>query len=252
MQGQQQLQQLQDFRSICVDGNIGAGKTTVITRLKERLNRRGGRAVSCTEEEANWKCVNGINLLELLYKNAKVYANCFQYYMLYIRTQQFGLLQTAAGAVRDKDHPGNNFAKLSVQIAERSVATTHEVFGRALLHPLDFAIQTRWLATMRRQGLEPLYEIRIYLRTNSACCYRRVQQRGRHEEEGLDAVYLDSLERLYDQYYQSQPNSSYYVIDGTQCLENIVDQIMDILGGPTAGPKADSCCSSANSNSSNE
>ena len=77
--------------TLCVEGNIGAGKSTYLDMVMEGSKSDCSRVHEMVEVVPEpvemWQNVNGGNLLELFYENPKRYAFTFQQYVFVTRMQ---------------------------------------------------------------------------------------------------------------------------------------------------------------------
>lgn len=193
---------------ICIEGNIGAGKSTVLSILRNL-------GVITREEPIDvWRGVDE-NLLEKLYEDPKKYSFAFQ--KLAIETTK----------IIDGNEP---------MITERSVYSTFHVFT-------ELAREKLYLNEQQYTELHELYkhtistqvpiEAIIYIRTPAKTCFERVKIRKRKEEEGkLDLKVLEQLEALHDKVFignQHLFKFPIYVLDGQQSSEYLTIRILNIM-----------------------
>lgn len=74
-QGRKYAEGTQPF-TVLIEGNIGSGKTTYL-KYFEKFND----VCLLTEPVEKWRNVNGVNLLELMYRDPKKWAMPFQSYV---------------------------------------------------------------------------------------------------------------------------------------------------------------------------
>lgn len=165
-------------RIITIEGNIGAGKSTLIGLLKERY----GDKIAVVEEQVNeWK--KGFNLLKHYYLDPHRYAFPFQ--CMVLRTMHTALIDEITYG--DKDFI----------VCDRCTLTAINVFSRAQLEEgILNEDQYRRLDEIQELYNEN-YDCHIYLRTPPDICRDRIVNRGRPEE---DEITLDYLEHLHEKH----------------------------------------------------
>jgi len=165
-----------------IQGNIGGGKSTLVTRLQETYGE-DKRICFLQEPVAVWETItdeNGTTMLELYYSDQKKYAFTFQM-MAYI--SRLTALRHAVAQGYD------------VIIAERSLETDKNVFAKMLyddkkISEVEYRVYTKWFEEFRQDFPE---EHIIYLRTSPAVALARVNKRARQGE----SIPLEYLERCH-------------------------------------------------------
>lgn len=196
---------------IHLEGNIGAGKSTLGQKLAESSD------FDFLEEPVDiWQYAFPENLLDLFYKDAKRWGFMFQLAAFVTRAKTWDeiLCRTAAETV----------------ILERSIYSDYHVFAKncyakSLITTTELEVYTdlwRWL--------EPKWcnrpNIILYLRTPAEVCYERIVKRGRSEEKGtVPLSYLQELENLHDKWLIG--NRKTIIVDG----EDVdVDKVKELIG----------------------
>lgn len=183
---------------VLLEGNIGAGKTTLGKRLAD-----SGRYTFLEEPVRSWKQGFEDDLLSLFYGEPKRWAFSFQLAAFTTRLMQW------QEALRE---PG----RLPL-VLERSVYCDRHVFARncyeqGLMTPTEWQLYCRlWDWVCPRQFAET--STIVYVRTPVESCRERILRRGRAEETGIPPSYLSALERLHDDWLLSTPGV--VVLDGT-------------------------------------
>ena len=106
---------------ISIDGNIGCGKSTFLTELKQEINNRNIKDFIFLQEPVDiWSTVifEGKTILEKFYEDPVKYAFSFQM-MAYI--SRLSIIENAV-----KENP------TSVIISERSLLTDKQIFAKML------------------------------------------------------------------------------------------------------------------------
>jgi deoxyadenosine/deoxycytidine kinase len=161
---------------ITIAGNIGVGKSTLVTLLAARLGW-----------EPVFEAVAENPYLADFYNDMQRWAFHSQTFFLARRLQQHhDLLQ--------KNNP---------IIQDRSVYEDAEIFARNLHHQQhlsdrDWACYYELYTTLTRLLRPP--DLIIYLRASLPTLQRRITQRGRHYEQTISPTYLTQLNTLYDQW----------------------------------------------------
>lgn len=171
---------------LSLEGNIGVGKTTLLTLLRDQY---GVRPLfepifeSRNEDE---------NLLKPYYENPARWALTFQSYAFIRRTAAYCNLRQQS----DSTAP--------LTIMDRSVYGDCHCFARNLFEQgkmsvFEWDIYGKlfdWVTTyfqMRPDGI-------IYLKASASTCKRRIEQRGRVEERTIPQSYLEAIESRHDEW----------------------------------------------------
>jgi deoxyadenosine/deoxycytidine kinase len=164
---------------ICIEGNIGAGKTTLARELATLL-----KAEFLPERfEENV-------LLPLFYSKPKTFAFPTEYSFLIDRHKQ---LFNYFGESRKK----------------ATVADFHFdkclCFAKANLKEKDFVFYKKHFNAMK-QTL-PVPDLIVYLETSAELLLKNIRKRGREVEKSLKAKYLQKIQRSFDTYYLAKQKS---------------------------------------------
>ena len=168
---------------ISIEGNIGSGKSTFVSKLKEYFSNR--EDVCFLQEPVNeWldiKDENGMNILEHYYKDQKSYAFQFQM-MAYI--SRLAILKRAV------ENPQYKYI-----ITERCLYTDKNVFCKmlydeGLIESIGYQIYNKWFTEF--QDLAIPYKC-VYLRTDPEVSKSRVDIRARVEE----SIPIDYLKKCH-------------------------------------------------------
>lgn len=201
---------------IIVDGNIGAGKSSLIAALKQALQERGLRVKSFPENVDAWL---RMDILQSLYDPR------LEPRLRSICAAAFQLL----GPVYDQIKRTSATQGAQVLIQERCEGSAREVFLRACQDP-------RYkLATMDKDHAAVVREIsraipdaagtrtlRLCLHVPAAECARRVAARARQGEGRLSTADLECLEDYYLAFWASRPKSETCAhIDANRSAEQV-------------------------------
>jgi deoxyadenosine/deoxycytidine kinase len=183
----------------CIDGNIGAGKSTILKGLENH-----GYFVF-QEDLSDWG-----ELLNRYYQDKKRWMCTLQLSILHSMHQQY---QT----IKNLQHP--------IVFVERSPDASM-VF-------VENGIRQGFMDDEEARIVKNMYEvlkwsptISFYIDTPVDVCYGRVKQRQRECEVSITLDYLKMVHRGYVDCYKHRKNIK---IDGTENVENIILKIIENL-----------------------
>ncbi|XP_031825433.1 deoxynucleoside kinase isoform X2 [Nomia melanderi] len=193
--------------TVCIEGNIGSGKTTFLSHFKKFNN-----TTVLQEPVELWRNVSGTNLLELMYSDPIRYSFLFQSYV------QLTMLQLHT---HKTPHP--------YKIMERSVYSARcfiENMKRTnLLRDVEVNVLEDWYDwCIKSTNIET--DLIVYLRTSPNIVHGRMKKRGRMEENSVSLEYLKQIHDIHDEwlYYQTLFTlpAPVLVLDGNKTLEEMV------------------------------
>jgi deoxyadenosine/deoxycytidine kinase len=204
----------EDRLMILLEGNIGAGKTTV-----GRTLAADGTFGFIEEPTAVWREGFAANMLGLFYEDPKRWAFTFQICAFITRAK------TWREVLALTDH--------SKVILERSVFCDRYVFAEncyrtGLMGASEYQLyRGLWEFLVTHYCVEP--DLILYLRTPADICMGRIGSRGRAEEKGIPLEYLQQLEQLHDEWLLNHPKA--VVLDGEHwwTTKEIMAKIADRL-----------------------
>jgi deoxycitidine kinase len=201
-------------RIYSIEGNIGAGKTTILEEI-ELLNNQ--KICVVREPVDAWTSIrdsNDENILEKFYKDPKSYSFPFQ--VLAFNTR----LNTLKNALIEYSH-------CDVILCERSLHADGYIFAKMLYHDgfID-EISYRIYEKMYSNGIQefPLSGV-IYLDVEPEICAERILKRGRMGEENIKMDYLQRC-HVYHQTWLNTTDLDYPVIKYTNITE-LISSIMN-------------------------
>ena len=188
---------------ISIEGNIGAGKSFLLGKLRE------AHPEWCFIDEPVefWESLRNDtseSLLEVFYKDQRRWSYTFQNCALLSR---FHNIETAITKVRQKEASEAQGIKrppmVKVFITERCLDTDHEVFAKMLhsdgqLDALEIDLYQRWFRLLQKTATQ-LGAI-VYVDTQPELCSERINIRNRDGEEGIPIEYLQSLDKFQRQW----------------------------------------------------
>jgi len=179
---------------VVVEGPIGCGKTSLATRLAERL----GATTILEDPSAN-------PFLPQFYRDMRRYALPTQLFFLFQRVQQLeGLKQP------------DLFAKPIV--ADFTLAKD-PLFARLTLDDAEYQLYSKIYDHVRPQA--PVPDLVVYLQASVDTLVQRVKKRGNPIEQGIDEGYLRSLSDAYTRYFHAYSESPLLIVNSERL--NFVD-----------------------------
>lgn len=194
-----------------IEGNIGSGKSTLVSELQKQLHYINGANIvylyEPVDEWAKIKDTNGETILEKFYANQKKYSFSFQI-MAYI--SRLSLLRDII-----KKNPN------AIIITERSVFTDKEVFAKMLyddnkIEEVNYKIYLQWFN-------EFIHDIPIngilYVKTTPEKSKTRVDFRSRQGEQ-IPLSYLQKCHEYHEQWINNEYKSKTLIFDGNNDFKN--------------------------------
>jgi deoxyadenosine/deoxycytidine kinase len=179
---------------VSIEGNIGAGKSTLINNLRERSSDW------CIIDEpvGVWESVRNERhetLLEVFYKDRRRWSYTFQSCALLSRYQNIERAIKSRSGEGWSSKPGQHER---IFITERCLDTDFNVFTKMLndegsIDMLEFDIYQRLFQHLRATSA-PLAGI-IHVDTDPIECMRRIEGRSRGGEGGITVEYLQSIDK---------------------------------------------------------
>ncbi|NHN26327.1 2-amino-4-hydroxy-6-hydroxymethyldihydropteridine diphosphokinase [Flavobacterium jejuense] len=178
---------LQQYNYIAIEGNIGAGKTTLATKISEDCN-----AKLVLERFADNP------FLPKFYKDQNRYAFPLEMSFLADRYQQ--LTDDLAQFDLFKD-----FIVADYHIFKSLI------FAKVTLHEDEFRLYKTMFDIIHRETSKP--DLYIYLYQNTERLLANIKKRGRSYEQEIPAEYLEKINRGYLDYIKTQTDLNVLVVD---------------------------------------
>lgn len=214
-----------NIKIIVVDGNIGAGKSTLISDIKKITENENysGPIVCCifepildfatTVTEDN----GGKSLLEKFYEDPKQYAFIFQIKAILSRITQFQIQVTnfinQHGVNDDKDKKREEYQEEEEEepiyvIIDRSIYGDKILFQN--LYENGCATKDEWETYLFLFGLaEPIirqYANFVYVNTDVNKCKERIDKRNRAGEKDITIDYLENIHQRHLRFIEDIKN----------------------------------------------
>ncbi len=170
-----------------LEGNIGAGKSTFLRMLAERIPTLRVRQ----EPVNNWqRQVYGQSLLTNFYQDPKRWAYTFETLTMICRVQEH-LIEQQAANVTDV-------------VVERSIYSGHYCFAKnsfmsGFLTPLEWQLYQEWFAMLTSDKITTPRGF-IYLSVDPEVSYERIKKRNRYAEKSLSLGYLKQIHARHQEF----------------------------------------------------
>lgn len=197
--------------NIVIDGNIGSGKSTVLSLLKSKNN-----FCVINEDLESWK-----PYLEQFYQDMDKNSLSFQMKVLLHHLQNFQSITQNKG----------------INILERSPLSCIHVFGESLrkegkISDLDLELMKDYNKTF---GWYP--NILIYIKTDPEVSYGRIKERAR-DGEVVPLGYLQHIHEIYNKLYLDKEelktlniDTKIIIVDGNQNKEKVYERVKEVIEG---------------------
>lgn len=220
---------------ISVEGNIGAGKTTILNKLK----KAHPEWIFIDEPVEIWtklKTDKGDSLLEIFYNDRKRWSYTFQNCALLTR---YEMIENAIQEVRSKfESDSCQSTGRKIFLTERCLDTDHNVFTRMLrddgsIDGLELNLYEKLLFHLKKSSTQ-ISGI-IYVDTCPSLCFDRIKLRSRAGESNIPLSYLEEL----DKYQSSWVNNVEIPVIKTEEneFENVEEFIRDLLARDLSTPR---------------
>jgi deoxyadenosine/deoxycytidine kinase len=200
------------YRHIVVEGPIGCGKTSLATRLAQRL----GASTILEDSKAN-------PFLPLFYRDMRRHALPTQLFFLFQRVQQLEEL-------RQPDLFGKPY------VADFSLAKD-PLFARLTLDDAEYQLYLRIYEHVKPQAPDP--DLVIYLQASVDTLFWRLKKRGDPMERDIEEHYLRRLSEAYTTYFHSYSESPLLIVnserlnfvENNEHLDLLIERIDAMRGG---------------------
>ena len=198
-----------EIKIISIEGNIGSGKSTLISNLKNYFKNNNNVIFlkEPVDEWSNIKDEKGVTILEKFYADQEKYSFSFQM-MAYISRLKLLRdtikdinfdIQKTKNILSDYDCSGLKSTKYFI-ITERSLFTDKMVFAKMLydtgkIEFINYQIYLNWFNTFAEE-----FQVNniIYVKANPETCYERVSKRHRGGEDKIPLAYLETCNKYPD------------------------------------------------------
>ena len=224
MFSQSSIEKIKTKKIYALEGNIGAGKTTIL-----KLIAKNFKDVEFVEEPVKeWQNLGGMNLLDSFYSNPQRWGFSFEFYSMLTKIQ--ALLKAA-----DTDKP--------IIVIERSILSNKVFMDLSNeLGKLDKMEYCMLLNTYNfyLEHVYPQLAGIIYLDTPVEECIRRITKRNRGEECSIEKSYLEAIKKKMDEMCDSSTMVVIRINGLYDCVRDVKPLCNDISRHlhPNESPKA--------------
>lgn len=192
---------------MCIDGNIGSGKSTVMEAVRQEL----GELVSTFPEPVHeWG-----DLLAAYYRDPKAHAFTLSVKILH----SFCQMHSA--------RPRNR----AVHVFERCPGTSKNVFAAMNRDDGDLGAREWDVLADLHADLAWQPDVVIFLDTPSHICCERVAKRLRDCESAMTTQYVRRVEHMYSKYVATLPAARVVKVDGSLPPAAVAAKVVDIVRG---------------------
>jgi deoxyguanosine kinase len=179
---------------VSIEGNIGSGKSTILSNLREKY-KDNHRVIFIDEPTAEWDDVrdtSGKTILAKFYENPQKYAFPFQMLAFISRIE---IMRKTISMNKDK-YQGENL----IFVTERGTHTDKHVFAKMLfdtgqIEDVNYQIYTKWFDAFANDfAVDKI----IYIRTPPEICRERIAKRQREGESIIELEYLQQCHVYHD------------------------------------------------------
>jgi deoxyadenosine/deoxycytidine kinase len=190
------------YRHIVVEGPIGCGKTSLATKLAERLNA----SLLLEDPKAN-------PFLPQFYRDMRRYALPTQLFFLFQRVAQLEALKQP-----------DLFAQPTV--ADFTLGKD-PLFARLTLDDAEYQLYRKIYDHVRPQAPTP--DLVVYLQASVETLVFRVKRRGNPIETGIEEEYLRRLSEAYSRYFYDYSDSPLLIVNSERLNFVDVPEHFDLL-----------------------
>jgi deoxyadenosine/deoxycytidine kinase len=181
---------------ICIEGNIGVGKSTLIEQLQINMTDTDF-IFEPVELWKNIKDSNNENMLQKFYNDQERWAYSFQTlaYITYMKE------------IEDK----LKTSKTSNIVLDRSLDTNKYIFEKMLydnkkISEIEHQMYNLWFNFYNDYVRKEFNNIIVYLRCKPEVALGRIKKRGRNEEQNIDIDYLNQIHQYHDEWLLNKDN----------------------------------------------
>jgi len=179
------------YRHICIEGNIGSGKTTLVEMMSGEFN--GQKILEEFEDNP---------FLQLFYKNPERYALTVE---LFFMTERFKQLQkTTAGPDLFSNHIFSDFCFIKTLL-----------FARKNLENEEYKMFNMLFSVLNKSFPNP--DLLVYIHRDTNHLLENIKSRGRVYEQEITDKYLKSIQDSYFEYLRNITSFPVLILD----LKNI-------------------------------
>jgi deoxyadenosine/deoxycytidine kinase len=184
---------------LTIEGNIGAGKSTILQKLKDKIAEEEHKHIMFLKEPVDeWDKIRdkeNTPFLTKFYENTEKYSFAFQ---IMACTTRIGVIKRAID-----ENP-----ECKVFICERSIEADSQIFAKmlhndGLIGELEYQVYELFYNEHKE-----LYKTSgcVYLDTFAEKCHERVKKRSRDGESGISLEYLEKCQKYHNDWLKNDEN----------------------------------------------
>jgi deoxyadenosine/deoxycytidine kinase len=209
---------------ISLDGNIGAGKSTLCALLAEKIPE----LTVVQEPVGAWEKLvdeSGVNLISHFYHDTTRWAYTFQNCAILTR-----LINTIEAIKKVKHDMESDSSKLPIILSERSVLTDRYVFAEMMkesghMNKIEWDLYMKWFEHFAAEL--PIRGI-VHVTTSPEISKERISKRGRVGEESIDLKYLVDLDKQHAKWLTTTDLPVLHISTEEE-IDSIVCKIKDFM-----------------------
>ena len=191
------------YNYITIEGNIGAGKTTLARMLSQELNAR----LILEEFDENPFLAN-------FYENPEKYAFPLELFFMAERYKQLKDLPQTQGLFKETVVSDYMFTKCLL-------------FAQVNLPPEEFKLYQKLFDIIQQQLLQP--DILIYLHAPVSKLQENIKKRNREYEQLIPDQYLSNIQETYTNYIRQNNQKTIFIDASNADFENNKNQLAIVL-----------------------
>jgi deoxyadenosine/deoxycytidine kinase len=199
---------------ISIEGNIGAGKTTLINSICKKTD-----SISFIKEDINrWtNIVPENNLLELFYYDPVKYGYMLQHCVIMNQIKDIKTLGTKDIIVTDR----------CPESSTKVFAYIMHICGQ--LTDTELILFNQLKDLLYTKNIHP--SLYIYLRCTPKKCLERIKKRGRKAEKDINVDYLEMLHYAHEQWLIHDKTINVHIIDVSEDIDIdiLTDQVLKLI-----------------------
>jgi deoxycitidine kinase len=223
---------------INIEGNIGTGKSTILSELKKTLEiKYPDDVLFLTEPVDKWDTIKDsqdISILKHFYQDSNKYAFPFQ-------------IMACCTRISNLKNAINNNPNCKIIICERSIEADANIFAQMLYDDNVMNEMEHKIYRLFYDEHKDLYKANgyIYLDSNADVCLERIKMRSRDGESNIPIEYLQKCQKYHDKWLKNtnmstnvlildtNKNVTYNNDDGNVWITKIVNFINDVVSDQT-------------------
>lgn len=182
---------------INIEGNIGTGKSTILSELKKKLEiEHPTDVIFLTEPVDKWDTIKDsqdISILKHFYQDSSKYAFPFQ-------------IMACCTRISNLKNTINNNPNCKIIICERSIEADANIFAQMLYDDNVMNEMEHKIYSLFYNEHKELYkpDAYVYLDTNADTCLTRIKKRSRDGESSISLEYLQKCQQYHDRWLKDE------------------------------------------------